>query len=206
MEDKINEEVKDIKAKVSVDVRLKNKVEGQAKERGLSTERYIEDVAAGTIHARELKPGDIPKVAKGSLNTVQFRLATQGMTSQHLQRIQGEWGKEELDKVLNEPGGLNAMFVGKTDKENRKILEEFYSRNPRMVHFFSETPAGREMAWGGKRYIKEDFGAFVKEMAPKVEARREEERKRKEEEEKEEEKTKKEKKKRKKLGSWRSKV
>jgi len=186
MEDKINEEVKDIKAKISVDVSLKNKIEKQATKKGISAERHIEDVAAGTIHTRGLKPGDIPKVAKSSLDTVQFRLGTQGMTSQHLQRIQGEWGKEELDKVLNEPGGLNTMFVGKTDEENRKILEEFYLRNPRMVHFFSETPAGREMAWEGKKYIK-DFGAFIKEMEPKVEARRkrEEERKRKEEEEKE---------------------
>jgi len=180
MEKKINEQMKDIKAKILVDVDLKNEIEKGAIEKGLSEDQYIENVAAGVVHAKGLKPGDIPQVTKGSLDSVQFRLASQEMSSQHLQRIQTEWGKETLDKVLNNTGGLNTMFVGKDDKKNKEILEEFYLRNPRMVHFLNDTPAGREMAWEGRKYVGK-FDDFVKEMEPRVteqrEKRQEEERK-----------------------------
>lgn len=130
----------------------------RAKATTQQKESAIKDIAAGAIHTRELKPGDIKNVAKGSLNTAAFRFGSQEFNFSHLQRIQDEFGKEELDKVLENPGGLSGMFKDKTPDQAREILDKLYKKNPRLVSSLATTPAGRAMAWEGLKHLRDPMG------------------------------------------------
>lgn len=154
MQDKINEAAEEITVKAKIDVELNEKIEEEAGKKGLTKEQTIKDIAAGAVHARELKPKDMAPMIKGSLTSLATRIGSQSWTSGHLQRLIESWPREIVENVLNQPGGLNATIKSSED------LEEF-ARDPgrrRLIHFFARTPAGRAWNWAGLNYMRDPEG------------------------------------------------
>jgi len=161
MEEKIEEMAKEI----SADVELKPEIEKIAGEKKITEEQAAKDIAAGAIHVGGLGPGDVAKIAKGSLKTLATRLGTQQWTSGHLSRLRATFDKETVKNVFEGPGGLNTIIKSKED------LEKFYKKNPRLVRSFAVTPSGREWGWKGIEEMdkneetgRPDFAIFEKRM------------------------------------------
>jgi hypothetical protein len=124
-------------------------------------EEGVKDIAAREIWVSGLKPGDVKDIEKQSLREdIGTRRGMRKWSSAHMSALINNFKKEVVDDALKGPGGLNAMFKDKTPEEGRAILEKLYKENPRIVHFFTETPAGREWAWEGRKYMPEGIAAF----------------------------------------------
>jgi hypothetical protein len=137
----------------------------------ITGKEITEDQAASILYIRRMKVADLADVTKKSLTSETGRLATIGMTERQVQKIHDTFGRDVIDKLLNESGGLNAILKGKTPEEGRKILEKIYKENPRIVRFFALTPAGRAMGWEGLKYMRDpldqpttNFNAFERRM------------------------------------------
>ena len=130
-------EIQKVKKRQEIQDKIKNIVQ----EYGIS-----EDQAAGVLHAKELKPRDIEKVAKDSLKSLPFQLATQKMSSSHLQALRNSFDEETVHMVLEQGKGLNTI----DQADFKKISKE----NPRLARWAFETPAGREMLNWSTRFQK----------------------------------------------------
>jgi hypothetical protein len=123
----------------------------------ITGKKISEDQAAGILYMRKMKVTDLAGVTKGSLTGEIGRMATIGMTDRQIQKIYDTFGRDVVDRLLNESGGLNAIFEDKTPEEGRRILEKIYQWNPRIVRFFAQTPAGRAMNWAGLKYMNDPY-------------------------------------------------
>ncbi len=180
----------DLKATKQDKEELRKKIEGKAKEitanAGLPEDQYTQnlDLAAAVLRIKAMKTADLVKMKKASLTSMAGRLASHEMTSQQIQRIYNTFGRDTIDDIFKGDGGLNDIFENKKQKEGQKLLDQAYRRNPALVHFFANTPAGRAMNWSGLKYMdrnennKIDFDKFKERLS-------EEEREREEEKEKE---------------------
>ena len=202
MQKKIDETAKKLSAEVELKPVISEEATRLLREKVVKTaeeaqELAAKNVAARYIHITELKPGQIKDVAKKSVESLIFARALRDTTSGHIQMIINNFKPETSNKVIEQT--FNRMFTGKTDKENRKILEDYYLSDPRharMVHWSFQTPAGREMDLIWRRYMpktkteRPDFGAFEAEMERKkaeIERKKMEEKKIEEEEKPKEE-------------------
>ena len=180
----------DISKDAKLELKFKTKVETDLKEKGITEakvgveeyqkrfqeamEQEIRDTAAREYLVGGLKAGDVKDVEKKSFEDIGVRRGMKKWSSAHMSALQNNFKKEVIDNALNGPGGLNAMFEGKSEEEGKAILEKLYEENPRIVHFFATTPAGREWAWKGRQFMpktkkgRPDFGAFEVEMEEKM--------------------------------------
>jgi len=155
MEDKIKKTAEEIEVTAKIDVKLNEEIE---KSRGtIAREEYVKNLAAGAVHLREMKVADFPEVAKSSLTSLTGRLSTHGMTDRQIYKIYETFGKDVVDKLLEETGGLNAIFKGKTSEKATELLEKIYKENPKIIRFFAQTPAGRAMNWEGLKHMRDPY-------------------------------------------------
>ncbi len=126
--------------------KLELKISGIVQELGL-TGPDAENQAAAILHTKELKPKDMAEVSKGSLKTDIFRLATQKMSSAHLQALQNNFDDETVHAVLEEGKGLNKI-------QTQAELNEIYNKNQKLVRWAFGTPAGKEMLNWSKRFTE----------------------------------------------------
>lgn len=115
-----------------------------------------ENKATAILHARSLKPKDIAKVTKGSLKSESFQLAMQKMSSSHLQSLQNNFDEHTVHDVLEASKGLNTITT-------QAEIDEIYKKNPRLVRWAFETPAGKEMLNWSDKFAK----PFIKPKKPK---------------------------------------
>lgn len=103
-----------------------------------------ENEATVILHARSLKPKNIVKVTKGSLKSESFQLAMQKMSSSHLQSLRNNFDEHTVHDVLEIGKGLDTITT-------QAEIDEIYKKNPRLVRWAFETPAGKEMLnWSDK--------------------------------------------------------
>lgn len=179
--EKLKDKIGKIAGEISQDVKIRPQIEAEAKEKGISFEQAARDMAARENWVGELKAGDVKNIEKKSLREdIGTRRGMKSWSSSHMSALVNNFKKEVVDDALNETGGLNAMFEGKTPEEGKDILEKLYRENPRIVRFFATTPAGREWNWGGRKFLpknkkgRPDFGAFEAEMEKKKPEEKEE--------------------------------
>jgi hypothetical protein len=67
------------------------------------------------------------------------------------------FGKDVMDKLMEDFGGINAIFKEKTPEQAAKLVEKIYNENPRLFRFFAQTPAGRAMNWAGLKYMSDPY-------------------------------------------------
>jgi uncharacterized membrane protein (UPF0127 family) len=71
----------------------------------------------------------------------------QKMSSSHLQKLRDSFDEETVRDVLETERGLNT----RSEIPDEAALVEIYNRNPRLVRWAFNTPAGREMLdWDSK--------------------------------------------------------
>ena len=167
----LRKKIGEIAEEISKDEKIKVEIETIARTTGLSSEQVARDMAAREILVGGLKSGDVKDMAKSSFDDIGVRRGMRKWSSAHMSALQNNFKKDTIDKALNQPGGLNAIFeAAKTPEEGKAILEKLYEENPRIVHFFATSPPGREWAWKGREFMpkteggRPDFGAFEVEM------------------------------------------
>jgi len=134
--------INDEAAKIAKEKFKKDLEELSKEERKEAQDLAAKNVAARYIHFTELKSGDMKKVAKKSIESVIASRALRGTTPQHLQAIVNNFKPETINKVLKQVS--SEMFIGRDDKENKKILEDYYKSDPkhaRMIRWSLKTPA-----------------------------------------------------------------
>lgn len=188
--------VEDISKDKELTLQIKTKVKTDLKKRGITEEKvgieeYAErsqeaiekemrDMAARQYLVGGFKAGDAKDMEKKSFEDIGVRRGMRKWSSAHMSALVNNFKKETIDKALNGPEGLNAMFEGKTLEEGREILEKLYEENPRIVRFFATTPPGREWGWKGMEFMprkegKLDFDALEKAAEARKKKRKEEE-------------------------------
>jgi len=110
-----------------------------------------ENEAAQILHARGLKPKDISEVAKSSLKSDIFRLATRKMSSAHLQALQNNFDEETVHAVLGEEIGVGKGLNALSDAEVAAMNTA--TGNQKLFRWAHTTPAGREMLNWSERPI-----------------------------------------------------
>lgn len=101
------------------------------------------DQAARILHMRSFKSQDIKEMDKSAINSEEFRIATHGMSSSHLQVLKNSFDEETVHNVLYQKGGLNTV-----DKET---LIKINDKNPQLVNWAYNTQAGKSMLdWSDK--------------------------------------------------------
>ncbi len=192
LEGEVDKIVEDISKDKELTVKIRTKVETDLEKRGITEakvgvaeyqkklneaiEQETRDMAAREYLVGGLKAGDVKDIEKKSFSKDVFeaigvRRGMRKWSSAHMSALINNFKKEVVDDALKGPEGLNAIFKDKTPKEGRDILEKLYEENPRIVHFFAATPAGREWAWEGRKFMPEGLGAFRKgvELKEKLE-------------------------------------
>ncbi len=157
----LEEEFNNLNKEISVDVKLRTEIENQAKAKGVSLEEELKNVAAQTIFIRGLKSGDVKDIDKKAFESVGVRRGMRKWSSAHLSALVNNFKTEDVRKALDRAGGLNAMFKDKSPEEASKLLEQLYKDNPRLIHFFARTPAGREWNWEGLKYMRDPLGRLT---------------------------------------------
>jgi len=127
-------------------------------------EQAARNVAAKYLHFVGLDSGDMKGVAKKSIESVLAGRVLRDTTSQHIQTIFNNFKPETSSKVIEQT--FNKMFTGKTDEENRKILEDYLTpasdkledidlaaRHSRMFSWSFSSPIGKEMNLIWKQYM-----------------------------------------------------
>ncbi len=118
----------------------------------------LRDAAAREIWVGNLKTGDVKDIEKKSFRLdVGTRRGTRNWSSSHYNALIGGFKKDDVEQALNKPGGINAMFEGKTPEQARAIADELYDKNSRLFHFFATNPAGREWAFRGLDFMTDPF-------------------------------------------------
>ena len=169
--DEIKEDMKDKKIELEIETQIAAKKTGKKLEEVTQADRDvlteedknqgIRDIAARQIWVGGLKGGDVKDIEKKSLREdIGTRRGVRKWSSAHMSALMNNFKKDVVDDALKEPGGLNAIFDGKTPEEGKAILEKLYEENPRIVHFFATTPAGRAWAWKGREFMPEGLDAF----------------------------------------------
>jgi len=156
MRKKIEAEEKKIKemysAKVivaEVAVKLGKKVNDVTDE---EKQKFIEDKAAGRVHFKEMKTSDYAGIRKGSLTSFTGRVSLPAMTDRQIQKIYDTFGRDVMDKLVNEPGGINTIFEGKSREKAIELVEKIYDDNPRLFRF-ARTPAGQAMNFAFTKHM-----------------------------------------------------
>jgi hypothetical protein len=159
--DKLEKEVRkiaeEIEATAKIDVKINEFIEKTATEEKISREEAVQNLATGVRRMRRMKPASLVEVSKGSLTSLTGRIALAGMTDRQVQRIYDSFGKDVMDKLMEDFGGINAIFKEKTPEQAAKLVEKIYNENPRLFRFFAQTPAGRAMNWAGLKYMSDPY-------------------------------------------------
>lgn len=147
--DKVTEKaLLDLKSDKKEKERAQEQINKIMEEYRLDTEKEADrDKAAGVLHARGLKPADVVKVAKDSLKSEVFRLATHRMNPAHLRELSDTFDRKTVEDIFEGKGGLNTII------NSRKDLENFYRENRRLARFFILNPIGRELGWKGVEFM-----------------------------------------------------
>ena len=134
---------------------FKEEIKEKSKKEGLSEDDIIkkykyDDKATQVLHIRGFKPKDVSGMAKGSLKSEPFKLAMQKMSSSHLQALRNSFDEETVNEILEGDNGLNNPNTITQEK-----LNELNKKNPGLVRWAFQNPAGKEMLnWDGREDLK----------------------------------------------------
>lgn len=198
MQGKINEMAEGITIEAKVNPDLDNEIIKQAAKKFKvpvsqvtddMKNATVENIAAGAVHTKELKPKDMAGMAKGSVKSLAFRWGMRHGTSAKMQKILDSFDKDTVENVLDGTGGLNQAFdaLKNQPEEQKRVLKNLQRDNESFLKWFFTAPAGKSWKFRGREIIEKPaeeggyggYDKFATQVRPIIEKEKEEEKARK---------------------------
>lgn len=167
IEEKIERIANAIEEETKINPELNVEIEKIMRETGKTRQEVLSDIAAGVLHVREMSPRDIANVAKGSLDSVAFRLGMREATASKIYQLFENFDRETAEKVLEGPGGLNQLFrtlEGQPEKQ-KELLIKLHQENESLLRWFIINPAGRSIRFLPRDILEREYGTYENFLA-----------------------------------------